>query len=925
MNMTLVVATIFTSIVAVLLLTPVVRARARRLGIVDHPDLHRKLHARSTPLCGGVAVYLATVFSAGVFLFFRQYLTPTATVGPYIWPLLAASLVIIIVGVADDALNLRARQKLAGQLLAVAILVVGGLQIDTIEFLELTTIDLGLLAIPFTVLWMLTAINSLNLLDGADGFASSIGLVISSTIAVIAVYLGHWDLAIIAGALAGGLAGFLVFNFPPSSIFLGDAGSMLIGLVVGALAIYGNTKEATSVTLLTPLALMAVPFFDTLAALIRRTLTGRGIAIGDRAHLHHAMMRRGLGPRRLVAAAILLSLITSAGALATVVTGSEWYAVGSVALLLGILLGGRIFGFNELRLISNRARSFATSLVPAANDGQCDGVIQQRLGLRDSSHGEKLWSALTDFADQHHLSRVRLDLHGSWMDDGHEVLWEQIRPDATIENWKTELPIQIDGRTFGKLRVAGTVTDNSGQHILGPLGELIESLTPSMDRMIEEASSQAAMMQAGIARRVLFINRSYWPDCEATGQLLTELCEDLTDTFDVSVLAGQPNHVAGTESFRTSGVQRRNSVDVYRVKHFQFSKDSMFGKACNFISFFVSATWQSFFIPKHQVVVVETDPFLLAILGGLLKAWRGSRLIIYMQDVYPDVAVGIGKVKDGLVTRTVRRLMAKAYNRADRIVVLSNDMRCRMIDNGVSGDKIICIPNWADTENIYPIKYDNDFRMTHGVNDKFVVMHSGNIGLTQQLDQLLQVAARLKHRTDIQFLLVGDGASRTRLEQVVSEQMLTNVRFIDYQAREHLALSLSAADIHIVSMHPAITGCLVPSKMYGIMASGTPVVAVVPEATDLFEIVKSEQVGFAIRPGDEDGLCDTILNCADGHADLDEMGMRARKLAESRFDRHHSVKAFADLLSVFIETKTTAPIRSQEPADAPEPAVETVS
>ncbi len=329
----------------------------------------------------------------------------------------------------------------------------------------------------------------------------------------------------------------------------------------------------------------------------------------------------------------------------------------------------------------------------------------------------------------------------------------------------------------------------------------------------------------------------------------------------------------------------------------------MFGKACNLLSFLAAASWQAFFIPKHQVVVCETDPFLLALLGGLLKKLRGSQLVIYVQDVYPDVALGIGKVREGLVTKLVGNLLRRAYLSADRIVVLGEDMRKRLIGQGVPEPKVVCIPNWIDTDVVYPIKHDNHFRVMHGINDKFVVMHSGNMGLTQQLDQLVDIADRMRDRKDILFLLVGDGAARSGLEEAAKQRRLRNIRFLPYQSRENLALSLSAADLHVVSMHPEIGGCLVPSKMYGIMASGTPVLGIVPQDTDVHNLIEQEQLGFSIQPGDIDELESTILRCADGLVDLDEMGVRARKLAETRFDRRHSVASFGALLGDFMEDR----------------------
>lgn len=424
----------------------------------------------------------------------------------------------------------------------------------------------------------------------------------------------------------------------------------------------------------------------------------------------------------------------------------------------------------------------------------------------------------------------------------------------------------------------------------------------------------AAQRSAQVAK-VLFVNRSYWPDCEATGQLLTELCEDLGRMMPISVLAGQPNHNLQHEEYVGTGVERRNNVSIYRSRHTRFNKNSLIGRAINMVTFLVSASWRSLTIPRHDIVIVETDPFLLALLGSSIKRFRGSKLVIYLQDVYPDIALALGKVRAGLLVRAVRNLLGRAYANADRIVVLGNDMRDRLLRSGVDAEKIVCIPNWIDTDKVYPVKEDNRFRIDHGVNDKFVVMYSGNIGLTQELDTLLDVATQLKDREDIVFMLVGDGASKERLAATAQQRRLTNVRFLPYQPRAELAHSLSAADLHFVSMHPAIAGCMVPSKIYGVFASGTPVLTVAPRAADVFQLVIDTDVGAAVEPRATEAIKNQIVEFADGKHDCELMGLRARKLAENEFSRGQSVAKFQQL----IRQLCTAELATEDRESAQEP------
>ena len=400
-------------------------------------------------------------------------------------------------------------------------------------------------------------------------------------------------------------------------------------------------------------------------------------------------------------------------------------------------------------------------------------------------------------------------------------------------------------------------------------------------------------------RKVLFINRSYWPDAEATGQLLTELCEGLADEFNVEVLCGQPNANPRNVPFKPSGYDLRNAVGIHRTRHFSFDKDrSLFHRAANLLSFLALATVRSFFVTKPDIVVVETDPFMLPTLGRFLKFWKRAKLVVYLQDIYPDVAIALNKISPGFITKAVRLLLFGAYKRADRIIVLSHDMKQRLVEQGVDGDKIVIIPNWVDTQVVFPVKGGtNKFRLEQELNGKFVVMHSGNMGLTQQLDQLVEVAEHLSHRKDICFLLVGGGAAKGEIEKMISERSLTNIRTVPYQPRNRLAESLSAADLHVVSMHPDITGCLMPSKVYGILASGTPILAIVPENTDVAEIVQQKSVGFAVEPGNLDKIAEQIVWCADNQDSYSELGSHARVLAEKQYDREVVVHKFRDFLT----------------------------
>lgn len=395
--------------------------------------------------------------------------------------------------------------------------------------------------------------------------------------------------------------------------------------------------------------------------------------------------------------------------------------------------------------------------------------------------------------------------------------------------------------------------------------------------------------------RVLFLNRSYWPDVEASGQLLTELCEDLTGQFDVHVIAGQPNQNPDGTSFRRRGVEVRHGVTVHRVWHTQFRKTWLVGRALNLLTFLVSATVAALLMPKPDIVVTQSDPFLLSIVGRWLKRLRGAKFIAHLQDMYPDVAIALGKVCEGWLTRLVRSQLAKAHRTADRVIVLGEPMQRLVREAGVNESRITILPNWADTEQIRPVR-------PAGLNERFVVMYSGNHGLSQRLDQILDTAVLLRDRNDIEFVFVGDGASKPQLVARAEAEQLTNVRFRPYVPKAQLAESLSSADVHLLPLDPRVEHCLAPCKIYGILASGTPVIAVVNEESLVGTLVREHDVGLVVPPESPTRLAEAVRRLAKNRDLASDMGVRARALAVAEFDRRQSTARFAELLNSLRET-----------------------
>lgn len=301
-----------------LLVTPLIRRGALRIGLCDRPDGQRKLHAESTAVGGGLAILIGFFGAIFLLLAYPNAWGHELSASPlFLIGFMVSATILCGVGLIDDRIMLRGRQKLAGQIVATMVLMASGVVIENVTILD-WRLELGIFAYPITLLWILGAINALNLIDGADGLATSVGLILSLALAGMCFLSNHVSDGVLALMFAGSLAGFLYHNLPPARIFLGDGGSMLIGLMLGALAIRSSLKGPATVALAAPTAIMAIPMFDVLMAVIRRKLTGRSLYAPDRGHLHHRIAASGYGGIKTVIFFGVMCSVTALGALISV-------------------------------------------------------------------------------------------------------------------------------------------------------------------------------------------------------------------------------------------------------------------------------------------------------------------------------------------------------------------------------------------------------------------------------------------------------------------------------------------------------------------------------------------------------------------------------------------------------------------------------
>lgn len=388
-----------------------------------------------------------------------------------------------------------------------------------------------------------------------------------------------------------------------------------------------------------------------------------------------------------------------------------------------------------------------------------------------------------------------------------------------------------------------------------------------------------------MGRSVVLLNRFYWPDAAATGQMLTDLAEDLTQAgWKVTVIASRTRYALDR---RVAPDDKRNGVRVLRAWSTGFGRRSLAGRVLDWVAYLASAFVRLLRAPRHDVIVAMSDPPFLVGLALMVGRFRGTPVVYWVQDLFPQIAGRLGVLTRNGITYRVLAALARRVNRSsDAVITLGPAMTRQAVRAGAPPDRTACVPNWADTAAIRPVPpEENPFVREHDLADRFVVLYSGNAGRAHRFEAVLEAARRLRAEEDILFLFIGGGAKLPELRAAVEADGLTNVRFTNYVPREELKYSLSAADVSLVTEDPAVVGHLVPSKTYGIMASGRPLLFVGSESSDVAAVVREHDCGVVVSPEDSDGLVAAIRRLRADPALGERMGGRGREAAVRLYDR----------------------------------------
>ncbi|MCU1245162.1 MAG: putative colanic acid biosynthesis glycosyl transferase [Acidobacteria bacterium] len=394
--------------------------------------------------------------------------------------------------------------------------------------------------------------------------------------------------------------------------------------------------------------------------------------------------------------------------------------------------------------------------------------------------------------------------------------------------------------------------------------------------------------------RIVFVNRYFHPDHSATSQMASDLAFHLQNRgWDVAAISSRQRYDEPEASLPSRSIEQ--GVEVRRVWSSRFGRANLLGRAVDYATFYVSA-----FLAmlreggRGTVLVALTDPPLLSVAAALAANLRGTTLVNWTQDLFPEVARALGV----RAPRILERLRDWSLRRARTNVALGELMADRIRGRGAQA---IVQHNWA-TDALQPVAREtNPLRSEWALGDRFVAGYSGNLGRAHEFEA---IAGAVRAMPDVAFLFIGAGAQLERVQRETAGA--ANVTFRPYQTRRRLSDSLSVADVHLVSLQPALEGLIVPSKFYGILAVARPVIFIGASGGELARLIGEHGCGLVVAPGDADGLAEAIRRLAADPALAADMGRRGRALYEARFAPELALAGWEHILQQSIEERRDA-------------------
>ncbi|MDV4150307.1 glycosyltransferase family 4 protein [Clostridium sp. AL.422] len=403
-------------------------------------------------------------------------------------------------------------------------------------------------------------------------------------------------------------------------------------------------------------------------------------------------------------------------------------------------------------------------------------------------------------------------------------------------------------------------------------------------------------------KRLLVYAHYYHPDVASTGQILKELCEGMKDVFDITVICVVPSYTGEIDDKykeKKYYLENINGIKVIRVRVPEFSKENKKSRILNLLAYFFRAIWATFKSGKQDYVFsISQPPVLGGVLGVLGKYIKRAKFIYNIQDFNPEQTMAVGYSNNKLLLNFAMWIDKLSCKLSNKVIVVGRDMQITLKDrfkNKKVPDNTF-INNWIDEKEIYPLSRNDErvleFKRKNGLEDKIVIMYSGNLGLYYDLENLLKVVGRFRDRRDVVFAFIGDGSIKQKLINYAERNYLTNVKFISYQLKKDLIYSLNAGDIHWVVNAKGIKGVSVPSKLYGVMAAGKTVLGVLEEGSEARLIIEECGCGVCIEPGQYNAIYEKLVDILDNIDSYRDIGIKGKYYVDNYIKKDVAIENY---------------------------------
>lgn len=390
---------------------------------------------------------------------------------------------------------------------------------------------------------------------------------------------------------------------------------------------------------------------------------------------------------------------------------------------------------------------------------------------------------------------------------------------------------------------------------------------------------------------ILVISLYYEPDqCQSNGPIIRALCEDWAEAgHEVTVLTSFP-HYSRDEvwpEYRGRWFQRDRVGKVRVIRSYIFvpRTRSTLGRILNYLSFNLSSTLAGLVTGRQDIIFVMSPPLTIGVTGFLLGLLKRIPFCYNLQDIWPEVAVKLGMLRGRRAIAFFEWLERLIYRRARKIFAISEEFKNNLLGKGVPENRIAVIPNFTDTQFIRPQARPDAFSQQHGLDDRFVVLYAGNLGLSQGLEAILDAAEALKEREEILFLIVGQGTCRKDLLAVARRRDLTNIKFLPLLPESEVPLLYASCDVALIPLRHGIAENSVPCKTYSIMAAGKPYIAGVDEGSNVWKLTENAGSGRCVPPEDGAALARAVLQLQSDSTLAETLGRNGRAYVERHFAR----------------------------------------